>query len=124
VVLLHILRASDRCPSISLVTLLPHAVVVVMVAAALRRYRLASIRCVPQLPAGSVDFTTFTWTALLRRLKAMGVSGDSMRHQYCCLALLVVARVDFTTFTWTALLRRLKAMGVSGDGTASTVQQC
>jgi hypothetical protein len=48
----------------------------VTAAAALCSYRLASIRCVPQLPAGSVDFTTFTWTALLRRLKAMGVSGD------------------------------------------------
>jgi hypothetical protein len=39
-------------------------------------YGLASIRCVPQLPSGSVDFTTFTWPALLRRLKAMAVSGQ------------------------------------------------
>uniref|UniRef100_A0A383VAF0 Tubulin delta chain n=1 Tax=Tetradesmus obliquus TaxID=3088 RepID=A0A383VAF0_TETOB len=43
-------------------------------------YRLASIRCVPQLPAGSVDFTTFTWPALLRRLKAMGVSGSYLEE--------------------------------------------
>jgi tubulin delta len=70
-----LLRSSQTHPCLSLVALLPHAVLVVVVAA-LRSYRLASIRCVPQLPAGSVDFTTFTWTALLRRLKAMGVSGD------------------------------------------------
>ncbi|KAF8067211.1 TUBD1 [Scenedesmus sp. PABB004] len=38
-------------------------------------YRLASLRCVPQLPAGSIDFTTFTWPALLRRLRAMGLAG-------------------------------------------------
>jgi hypothetical protein len=47
-------------------------------------YRLASIRCVPQLPAGSVDFTTFTWPALLRRLKAMGVSGQLPAWSCCC----------------------------------------
>eukprot|EP00775_Hariotina_reticulata_P012599 gene12599-12731_t len=40
-----------------------------------RSYPLASLRCLPQLPAGSVDFTSFSWPGLLRRLKAMQLAG-------------------------------------------------
>ncbi|KAI8475858.1 MAG: delta tubulin [Monoraphidium minutum] len=38
-------------------------------------FRLASVRHVPQLAPGSLDFTTFTWGALLRRLRQMAVTG-------------------------------------------------
>ena len=39
-------------------------------------YRLLSLRSVPQLPPASIDFTTFTWTAILRRLRQMQITGD------------------------------------------------
>ena len=38
-------------------------------------YRMLSLRSVPQMPAASLDFTTFTWTAILRRLRQMQITG-------------------------------------------------
>lgn len=34
-------------------------------------YRLLTLRSVPSVPAAHVDFTTFTWPAILKRLRAM-----------------------------------------------------
>jgi hypothetical protein len=39
------------------------------------RFRLASVRHAPQLAAGTLDFTTFTWNSVLRRLRRMAVTG-------------------------------------------------
>lgn len=38
-------------------------------------YRVASVRTLPQVPAGSMDYTTFSWNPLLARLKGMCMSG-------------------------------------------------
>ena len=38
-------------------------------------YRLLSLRSLPQMPPGSIDFTTFTWPAILRRLRQMQITG-------------------------------------------------
>ena len=38
-------------------------------------YRLLRLRALPQMPASSVDFTTFTWPAILRRLRQMQATG-------------------------------------------------
>lgn len=37
--------------------------------------RLLSLYAVPQIPAKSVDFTTFTWPGMLKRLRQMAVTG-------------------------------------------------
>ncbi|KAK9820111.1 hypothetical protein WJX72_006233 [[Myrmecia] bisecta] len=39
-------------------------------------YRLLSLRAVPQMAAAAIDFTTFTWTAILRRLQQMLITGS------------------------------------------------
>lgn len=39
-------------------------------------YRLLSLRSLPQMPPGSIDFTTFTWPAILRRLRQMQITGE------------------------------------------------
>ena len=39
--------------------------------------RLLTLLSVPQMPARSVDFTTFTWPALLKRLRQMLITGAS-----------------------------------------------
>jgi tubulin delta len=39
--------------------------------------RLLTLLSVPQMPARSVDFTTFTWPALLKRLRQMLTTGAS-----------------------------------------------
>lgn len=38
-------------------------------------YRLLSLRALPQMPPASLDFTTFTWPAILRRLRQMQITG-------------------------------------------------
>ena len=38
-------------------------------------YRLLSLKSLPQMPPGSIDFTTFTWPAILRRLRQMQITG-------------------------------------------------
>ncbi|KAL3148897.1 hypothetical protein ABBQ32_001767 [Trebouxia sp. C0010 RCD-2024] len=43
-------------------------------------YRLLSLRSLPQMPAGSIDFTTFTWPAILRRLQQMQVTGSLLEE--------------------------------------------
>lgn len=43
-------------------------------------YRMLSLRSIPQMPAASLDFTTFTWTAILRRLRQMQITGTGL----CC----------------------------------------
>jgi len=40
--------------------------------------RLLSLLSVPQMPARSVDFTTFTWPALLKRLRQMLLAGSAL----------------------------------------------
>lgn len=42
-------------------------------------YRMLSLRSVPQMPAASLDFTTFSWTAILRRLRQMQITGACWR---------------------------------------------
>ncbi|DBB09490.1 hypothetical protein WJX82_001857 [Trebouxia sp. C0006] len=39
-------------------------------------YRLLSLRALPQMPPASLDFTTFTWPPILRRLRQMQVTGS------------------------------------------------
>lgn len=51
-------------------------------------YRLLSLRSLPQMPAGSIDFTTFTWPAILRRLHQMQITGGlstaaAVSTEYC-----------------------------------------
>ncbi|DBA74318.1 TPA: hypothetical protein ACH3X1_011092 [Trebouxia sp. C0004] len=41
-------------------------------------YRLLSLRALPQMPPASVDFTTFTWPAILRRLRQMQITGADL----------------------------------------------
>ncbi|KAL3133475.1 hypothetical protein ABBQ38_007338 [Trebouxia sp. C0009 RCD-2024] len=43
-------------------------------------YRLLSLRSLPQMPAGSIDFTTFTWPAILRRLHQMQITGSLLEE--------------------------------------------
>ena len=38
-------------------------------------YRLLSLKSLPQMPPSSIDFTTFTWPAILRRLRQMQITG-------------------------------------------------
>jgi hypothetical protein len=40
-----------------------------------RSYRVASVRTLPQVPAGSMDYTTFSWKPFTARLKGMALSG-------------------------------------------------
>ena len=48
--------------------------------------RLLTLLAVPQLPARSVDFTTFTWPALLKRLRQMLITGAApQRSGQCCM---------------------------------------
>lgn len=42
-------------------------------------YRLLTLRSVPQLPPANIDFTTFTWPALTKRLRQMLVTGGQGR---------------------------------------------
>jgi tubulin delta len=42
--------------------------------------RLLTLLSVPQMPARSVDFTTFTWPALLKRLRQMLITGTRRRR--------------------------------------------
>lgn len=39
-------------------------------------YRMLTLRNVPQMPAASVGFTTFTWEGTLKRLRQMQVTGQ------------------------------------------------
>jgi len=41
-------------------------------------YRLLSLRALPQMPPASLDFTTFTWPAILRRLRQMQITGTHL----------------------------------------------
>ncbi len=41
-------------------------------------YRLLSLRALPQMPPASLDFTTFTWPPILRRLRQMQVTGANL----------------------------------------------
>ena len=41
--------------------------------------RMLTLLSVPQMPARSVDFTTFTWQALLKRLRQMLITGAFVR---------------------------------------------
>lgn len=43
-------------------------------------YRMLTLRSVPQMPATSVDFTTFTWAALLKRLRQMQLTGSVLEE--------------------------------------------
>lgn len=43
--------------------------------------RLLTLLSVPQMPARSVDFTTFTWPALLKRLRQMLITGARRRPE-------------------------------------------
>ena len=42
--------------------------------------RLLSIRSVPMIPARSVDFTTFTWPSLLKRMRQMLLTGTTLEE--------------------------------------------
>ncbi len=42
--------------------------------------RLLTLLSVPQMPARSVDFTTFTWPALLKRLRQMLLTGSTLEE--------------------------------------------
>ncbi|KAG1674578.1 hypothetical protein FOA52_001827 [Chlamydomonas sp. UWO 241] len=39
-------------------------------------YRLLSLRSIPQVPAASTEFTTFSWGAMLKRLRQMHITGS------------------------------------------------
>ncbi|GAB4822808.1 hypothetical protein N2152v2_009854 [Parachlorella kessleri] len=41
-------------------------------------YRLLTLRSVPQVPPGHVDFTVFNWPALMKRLKQMQATGRTL----------------------------------------------
>ena len=41
-------------------------------------YRMLALRNVPQMPAASVGFTTFTWEGTLKRLRQMQVTGQRL----------------------------------------------
>ena len=41
-------------------------------------YRMLALRGVPQMPAASVGFTTFTWEGTLKRLRQMQVTGQRL----------------------------------------------
>ena len=43
---------------------------------------MLTLLSVPQMPARSVDFTTFTWQALLKRLRQMLITGAFARAAY------------------------------------------
>eukprot|EP00891_Asterochloris_glomerata_P001041 jgi/Astpho2/1041/Aster-00860 len=43
-------------------------------------YRMLTLRNVPQMPAASVGFTTFTWEGTLKRLRQMQVTGSTVEH--------------------------------------------
>ncbi|GFR40925.1 hypothetical protein Agub_g1581 [Astrephomene gubernaculifera] len=43
-------------------------------------YRMLTLRAVPQLPPSSIDFTTFTWPAILKRLRQMLVTGSILEE--------------------------------------------
>ncbi|GBF91057.1 delta tubulin [Raphidocelis subcapitata] len=44
------------------------------------RFRLASVRHVPTLAPGTLDFTTFAWPPLLRRLRQMAITGSFLEE--------------------------------------------
>ncbi|KAG2489648.1 hypothetical protein HYH03_011927 [Edaphochlamys debaryana] len=41
---------------------------------------MLTLRAVPQLPPSSIDFTTFTWPAILKRLRQMLVTGSVLEE--------------------------------------------
>ncbi|EFJ48639.1 delta tubulin [Volvox carteri f. nagariensis] len=43
-------------------------------------YRMLTLRAIPQLPPASIDFTTFTWPAILKRLRQMLVTGSVLEE--------------------------------------------
>ncbi|PNH05043.1 Tubulin delta chain [Tetrabaena socialis] len=43
-------------------------------------YRLLTLRAIPQLPPASIDFTTFTWPAILKRLRQMLITGSVLEE--------------------------------------------
>ncbi|GIL51556.1 hypothetical protein Vafri_7527 [Volvox africanus] len=43
-------------------------------------YRMLTLRAIPQLPPSSIDFTTFTWAAILKRLRQMLVTGSVLEE--------------------------------------------
>ncbi|GLC37998.1 hypothetical protein PLESTB_000447600 [Pleodorina starrii] len=43
-------------------------------------YRMLTLRAIPQLPPASIDFTTFTWPAILKRLRQMLVTGSALEE--------------------------------------------
>lgn len=47
-------------------------------------YRLLTLRALPQMPPASIDFTTFTWPAILRRLRQMQITGAWTVLWSCC----------------------------------------
>ena len=69
-------------------------------------YRLLSLRSLPQMPPGSIDFTTFTWPAILRRLRQMQITGcASVAASFAAAAaVVVVAAVSTTTADFCALV--------------------
>ena len=48
------------------------------------RYRLLGLCSVPQLPVVSIDFTTFTWQAILKRLQQMLFIGSPLEQGIDC----------------------------------------
>ena len=48
-------------------------------------YRMLALRNVPQMPAASVGFTTFTWEGTLKRLRQMQVTGQQLGPCSPCL---------------------------------------
>mmetsp|Transcript_5031 Transcript_5031/g.9465 ORF Transcript_5031/g.9465 Transcript_5031/m.9465 type:complete len:438 (-) Transcript_5031:89-1402(-) len=45
-------------------------------------HRVLGLRCVPQMPAGSVDFTVFTWASILKRLRQMLITGSILEEGF------------------------------------------
>lgn len=43
-------------------------------------YRLLTLRSVPQIPAASIDFSTFSWPALTKRVRQMQITGGVMEE--------------------------------------------
>eukprot|EP00877_Chromochloris_zofingiensis_P000033 jgi/Chrzof1/1002/Cz01g36130.t1 len=44
------------------------------------RFKLVSIRSVPQMAAANIDFTTFSWGGILKRLRNMAVTGSFLEE--------------------------------------------
>ena len=79
-------------------------------------YRLLSLRALPQMPPASLDFTTFTWPAILRRLRQMQITGADFPavHTHLLGLLLVAAAVAILLLLFYAVVAAYSWATLSG----------